>query len=62
MLQPFGQMLNTVNLDKKKKGDKRSPATRKRPGAKDEWDIMRSFLAVSAMMLRFSCKRLEKYN
>jgi len=39
MLRPFGQMLNAVNLEE----IKRSPATRKRAGAKDEWDITRSF-------------------
>lgn len=35
VLQSFGQMLNAVNL-KEKGGDKRSPATRKKSGAKDE--------------------------
>lgn len=36
---------------RKKEEIKRSPVTRERPGAKEEWDIMRFFLAVSAMML-----------
>lgn len=40
-----------MQLTWRKKGEiKRSPATRKRPGAKDERDIIRSFLAVSATM------------
>lgn len=44
----------------KKEGEiKRLPTTRKRPGPRD---VMRSFSAVSAMMLRFPYKRLERYN
>lgn len=44
---------------KKEREIKRSPTTRKRPGPRD---VMRSLLAESALMLRFPCKRLERYN
>lgn len=36
-MQPFGQMLNAVNLEEKG-ADQKIPAARKGPGAEDEQD------------------------